>query len=251
MTEKQEYIINNYGKISNKLIKESLNCSNSVIYDTLRKFKIPFRKSGSIINLGLDKIDKESEWFQYFIGWIASDGNIQYKKGDYRVSLSIKDESIVDLFLGLLPGAKKYTVEKSNGTMYILHIGNEAITKSFVDIGITPNKSNTLMMKNFKINNHFIRGVFDGDGNVRNISLSKKREAKITSGSIEFILQLQEELEKNNIKSSIYKNGKAFNLTTTSFAETEKFYIYMYNNCGEMYLKRKKSLFEAMFSNGH
>lgn len=246
----KEYIIqfikDNYGKIPVQDLKSKLNISSSVLYKILKKENIPLLVSGTIIRPNIDNIDKSSKWFNYFIGWIESDGNIMFKKGVYSCTLSIKDEEIIDLFQNLIPGSKKYYFKDKN--MYALKVNHKDFVNYFISIGITPKKSNNVEIRNYTFNNHFIRGVFDGDGSVRDITLSNKFEAKITSGSIVFVKQIVKYLKENNIHTSVYKNGKCFNITTTSKKETFKFYEFLYKDCDDLYLNRKYIKFKAMFN---
>lgn len=246
-TELEKFITDNYGILSNKEILETKNISFCFLKKILEKNSIALRGSGSKINIQLDNLNKKSNWFSYFLGWAASDGSVQNKKGNYTFSLKVKDEEIVDMFYTLIPRSKKYYHRDKD--MYCLHIGNKQFVEYLVSIGITPRKSRTLEIKESELNNHFIRGLFDGDGSVRNTKLSQKHEAKITSGSLKFVKQLVNYLDNNGIKTSSYKNGDCVNVTTTSKTETKSFYLLMYKDCDNYFLKRKKDLFEAMFSN--
>ena len=128
----------------------------------------------------------------------------QNKKRNYKCTISIKDESIIDLFYNYFEGSKKYIVNKTNGIMYNLVICNKLFIEYLVSIGLTPNKSKTIEMKNFIFNSHFVRGVFDGDGCVRNPNIFPNRlEAKFTTGSILFKNQMVKYLNDNNIKTTV------------------------------------------------
>jgi len=99
---------------------------------------------------------------------------------------------------------------------------SDKIFNSLVKLGITPNKSlrmQKLIIPN-NLTNHFIRGVFDGDG-----SLSGKRITHVQfeiAGYKPFLKQIQDILIKNcdvnrvKIYSLNYKKkGKAFRLQYT------------------------------------
>ncbi len=245
----ETFIRNNYGKIETKSILKTLNVSPAYLYSVLKREKIDLIGSGTIIRNKIDEIDFDSNWFNYFLGWAESDGNVMFKKGIYSYTLTSKDKEIIDLFKNYIPDSKIYFKEKEE--IYYLRVNHKNFVKKLISLGITPNKANSIKMKNYSFNNHFVRGVFDGDGSVRNINLSKKYEAKITSGSIEFVKQLREFLEENNIKTSVYKNGKCYNITTTNKKSTFEFYKFLYKDCDNLFLKRKYLKFAAMFSDEH
>ena len=248
--EKYNYIIKNYYNQSNLEIAQTLNISKETIWNVVKKEKLNLKGSGSKINLFLDKIDKNSEIFSYFLGWLQSDGNIQNKKRNYRCTISIKDESIIDLFHNYFKGSKKYIVNKTNGIMYNLVICNKIFIEYLVSLGLTPNKSKTIQMKNFEFNSHFVRGVFDGDGSVRNPKIFPNRlEAKFTTSSVLFMEQMVNYLNNNNIKTTICKNGKCNNIVINGYQNFINFYEFLYKDSKGLLLERKHFKFAALISN--
>lgn len=95
-------------------------------------------------------------------------------------------------------------IEKNSAhkDMYVLVICNHNFVQHLVSLGITPRKASTIKMIGYKFNPDFLRGIIEGDGNIRNIDKGdSKFEVKTTSGSIEFINQIKNFYTENNIKS--------------------------------------------------
>ena len=107
-----------YGVISNKDLAKSLNISEDHLVTKIKELKIPLRGSGTVNKPILNYLDYNSDEFYYYLGWMASDGNIS--KTYRNVSLSITDEEIVNKFHKLFPEAKIYIQPKGkNKTMYL------------------------------------------------------------------------------------------------------------------------------------
>jgi hypothetical protein len=92
-----------------------------------------------------------------------------------------------------------------------LLLPKKLLEKKIAEKGITPHKSLTLNVSEDILTNTFIRGVFEGDGHIRNTLTSKgyKRfEAGFVTGSERFALQIEKFLIKNDIKCYLYQENK-------------------------------------------
>lgn len=93
----------------------------------------------------------------------------------------------------------------------------------------------------------FIRGYFDGDGNVSFIS-NKEKQLRYTfyGASLTLLNNIREELMKNNIHSHIIGDNRdlykktvtCYRLIIASLTDTINFYDYLYNNA-HIFLDRK------------
>ena len=134
------------------------------------------------------KIDTEDK--AYFLGFIVADGCISEKSNS--VQIIQKETYILEEF-------KKYI--EFNGPVYkdeyrgisCITVNSSKTKKDLENLGITPNKTMIVKYPNISehLQNHFIRGVFDGDGC---ISLrtdkrdnSQRDQVNICSGSYDFI----------------------------------------------------------------
>ena len=122
------------------------------------------RKSKYNLNYNLFNKDLHSEKTYYLLGYLYSDGNINKNKS--QITIVSKDEEIIkklSLIIGNLP-IKEYT----KGYFTLTWYSKQHITE-LENLGCTENKSLVLkypLFLNKKLEHHFIRGYFDGDGSV-------------------------------------------------------------------------------------
>jgi hypothetical protein len=251
--ETLNYIKENYHTLSNKEISTHLNINEDHLRVVALKLNLPKKGSGWKYNENLEKIDFNSNIFNYYLGWLASDGNISK---DYRtVKLSITDEEIVNNFQKYFKTGSIYTEKKGKNLkqLYIFCISSKKFAKKISDKGITPNKSLTLKVKEEIVTPEFIRGVFEGDGHVRstlNIRGKKRFEAGFVSGSRDFALQIKSFLDKNGINSIFYQEDlNTYRLRISGRENLKLFYEILYKNCDGWFLKRKKQVLDLLFSN--
>jgi len=127
---------------------------------------------------------------------------------------------------------------------------------------MTPKKSLTLKMPRVpdKYLAHFIRGYFDGDGAVSIIhykrkSRNNKNSATILSGFIcgnkKFLEEIFVKLKKDaNISGgTLYFHSNGHRLTF-SVKDSLKLYKFMYKNPKDLFLTRKRKIFEKYFKIG-
>ena len=166
----------------------------------------------------------------YFIGYIASDGNI-YKT---QISLYSTDVEYLESFKNTYKQDFGYYYYRSSaGTpMIMLHFGNKKIVEYLLkEYNLTPNKSKTLQLN--ILNWSILRGIFDGDG-------SAKKEIKITTGSKYFKDQLINFLQISNIDCYYRTKGKnkdCYDILIKSTSHAD-FAFKLYHKA-ELYLERK------------
>jgi hypothetical protein len=172
--------------------------------------------------------------WQYWIGYIAADGNVA--KNCNNISITSKD----------IDHLNKYAKELDcpfyikNGKS-IAQFANKSSKEYLVQLGITPNKSKTLKFLG-DFTSHFVRGVFDGDGSVSN------GRPKITSGSSQFIAQLSTLFDSKGWKYSIRSKGKDSNCFDIELIGDSRWYFmeWIYKDA-EIYLERKYFKMVAYF----
>lgn len=247
-----EYIKENYLLLSNKEIAKNLKINEDHLRTIALKLGLPKKGSGWKYNESLKNIDFNSDIFHYYLGWLASDGNISK---DYRtIKLSITDKEIVDKFFNYFKTGSIYIEKKENNKLlYIYCICSKSFGKKIAEKGITPHKSLTLNVSEDILTNTFIRGVFEGDGHIRNTLTSKgyKRfEAGFVTGSETFALQIEKFLIKNDIKCYLYQEAKnTYRIRVSEKENLKKFYHVLYNKCDKWFLFRKKQILDLLFSN--
>ena len=213
----------------------------------------------------IDSVDKA-----YFFGLLCADGSIGKTKKEIKISLQEDDKNILELFNKSLKTDKPLRCIKNNSiynrkTQWSLCIEKVKVWKNLLELGMNPNKTEKfeIPLKNIPENllHHFLRGFFDGDGSITNTkSRTYKYAAFSFSGTKELIEQIREILNKNigiSINKTIskrYKNkntNSGYSILFGGNGISKKFYDYIYKDCGEFYLKRKKLKFEKLLTAPH
>lgn len=193
----------------------------------------------------------------YTLGFLYADGNIiETKRGTHFIAFHAADLSIIKLFKKILES--KHTISKrksTSGSNYRLQIGSKEMYADLYNIGLTPDKTNRMIVPNIPrgFEKDFIRGYFDGDGNVWTGFIHTKRivpttsiSSAFTSSSENFLHSLHHLLKNLGIKGgSVFKikNKECWRLNLSKF-DTLLLYRIMYNSEGELFLKRKKLVFD-------
>lgn len=131
----------------------------------------------------------------YFLGLLASDGNISPRLTAARIALKAIDAHILEDFRACLGSDcpvlrdKTPTIKGRAGSpQKVLVLSRKAMVRDLINHGITPCKSHDLVISvglDRDLAPHFLRGVWDGDGSITS------RRFKVTTGSIVFARQLQ------------------------------------------------------------
>lgn len=198
----------------------------------------------------------------YVLGFFAADGNmIRNKRGAHFVSFYSTDRELLEEIKLNLKSNHKISARKLNAVehkqSYVLQIGSKEIFKDLKSLGLTPNKSLTIRMPTVskKYLPHFLRGYFDGDGHV-SVSTYQKRDRKnkstiiitgFTSGSNKFLEELWKALKKHRIiEGGTLYHTDGYHLCFSTH-DSLRLYNFMYQKEKNLYLGRKKSIFEHYF----
>lgn len=199
----------------------------------------------------------------YILGFFAADGYITVnKRGGQFWCIDIKDKYLLEEIKRKIKSNHRISVRKrSNGHItYRLQIGSVKMCDDLRKLGFDERKAKRLKMPKIPdyLLNHFVRGYFDGDGNVWSGKIHKDRKTKtlaiqvvFTSCSEEFLSKLHKDLQKNKVISGKIRKGKGnFFRLVYSINSSLKLYNFMYNGLGtsKLYLKRKKDVFERFIT---
>lgn len=195
----------------------------------------------SIVNL--DLFLNKTEFSEYFIGMMCTDGYIG--KEDYTIQISLKDREILSKFSEItnIPIYKRID-KRFNSELYSYRFRNKVLHQYFTNIGIINNKTKTIDLK-IPITPHILRGIFDGDGCVYRNNYDNTI-VNIVSASEKFILQIKNYLNYNNIDfPSIKFYHNVYSLNIGKKSEVLKFYNLIYANA-TLYIERKYVKFNAV-----
>lgn len=164
----------------------------------------------------------------YVLGFFTADGNMsKNKRGAHFLEIQSTDKEIVYKIRKALQSnltiGEYQSKHKNYKKRYRLQIGSKEIFKDLLKLGITPKKSKTIKLPGISLKyfSHFVRGYFDGDGNV-NFGFYKKADRKkkppvlsvrFTSGSEKFLKNLKYKLTNFiSITGSLFFCGGAWRL---------------------------------------
>lgn len=228
---------------SNSQIAKEVGHSQSQVNILLNKLGAAKREWKYSVNESFfEKIDSEEK--AYVLGWMYADGNVT-DDGRWRISLKESDLSIIEKIKDVVV----YTgpVHQRDGMAEIC-VSRKKMCDDLCALGCVPRKSLILEFPSmdrvpFDLLNHFMRGVYDGDG-----SLSLKNGKYLSSclvSSVSFNMSWSEILSAMGIRhKTYYKKGKpnSPHLMTTSRFESEKLCRFLYEGA-TICLKRKKDIY--------
>jgi len=198
----------------------------------------------------------------YVLGFFCADGSmIKNKRGACFIEFQITDKDLLLKIKKLLAPKHKISIRERNTkwqTVYRLQIGSRMIFNDLLKLGLCPKKSKRIKLPNVprKYFSHFVRGYFDGDGNVtictykrkaRNDKLTTVLQSGFTSGSKEFLADLEDKLLKEKVVKggTLYYSSNGWRLYF-SINDSKKLYRYIYKDSvkNKLFLNRKKIIFE-------
>jgi len=196
----------------------------------------------------------------YVLGFFAADGNlINTNKGGYYLSFYSADQSLLAMLKKVMGSEHKLSKRSiKSGEVYRFQIGSKEMFNDLLALGFTGNKNKRLKLPKIpqRFIDDFIRGYFDGDGNVWGGLINKKRktptkvlQVAFTSGCMVFLEDFLSLLKIKGLQGgSIYsvKNKQCWRLSFSTL-DALKLYKIMYN-VSVLYLNRKKVVFEKFIN---
>lgn len=258
-------------KMTAEEISKKIGCGNSTIWKLLTKHNIYINYQYKINEEYFTKINTEDK--AYFLGLMYADGNVAQNCKSFRISLVEKDKHILETFIKYLNYEgnlrfinkeiyrKKHMQKAENA--YELTVCKTKMAQDLNALGCGPAKSlvlefpsDDIVPKNLK--GHFIRGVFDGDGSIANISNGRAGCIGF-SGSHKFIMELNNYIIQNKIcnPTGIYQRYKnkpceksAHMLQICKIEDKQKFLEWLYKDIPvkyELCLHRKRQLAKDLY----
>lgn len=193
----------------------------------------------------------------YVLGFFAADGNmVESTRGNYYFSFYGSDKQILKKIKKVLESDHKLSKRTSlSGTVYRFQIGHKEMYYDLLSLGFQSRKTSRMIMPNIPkmFVPDFVRGYFDGDGNVWIGYINTKRkkpthiiQAAFTSGSKIFLEDLLESLKKLGIRGGTIYVSKTKNFSRLQFSTFDalKLAEIMYNRNPKLFIKRKKLRFD-------
>ena len=237
-----QFIRPNLGKLSQRELARRLDIGKTTVNRWCTE--IGFRPIKYLANEGF--FDDWNENSAYILGLICADGNIAWNpKKSYRtLTITAAEKDVEQLErIRLLLGSTKPLLYSEKTKSYRLTVTNKKICQRLMKLGITPRKSLNIRFPKIPEEHlkHFIRGVIDGDGNVRYVNRKRSPyfEITVSSGSKKFLDALIEVIKnKCGIDAKTRKIGKNTYVVQYSCCRGEKLAKFVYANAN-IYLQRK------------
>lgn len=212
------------------------------------------RKEGITRHRGPKSLISKEDFFEcidteekaYYLGWIMADGCVSCYNGQYsiKIGIGIVDRNIIDKFLTAI-GSSNSTSTR-DGKAYYVSLTSKKMFSDLGKHGVHPNKSGneTFPKLPSRLNNHFIRGYFDGDG-ITCVGKSKR------SGFIAPRIVLDRIQEELGTSLSVY-DIKGINVDMKYILGGIKFsrilYDYIYADA-TVWIERKRSRMDIICGN--
>ncbi len=211
------------------------------------------------------KVNKDffKQWTQdtaYILGFFAADGYITVnKRGGQFWCFSITDGDLLEKIKKVIDSDHKITLRKGFGnekSQYRIQIGSIEMCNDLRTLGFDVRKTKNLLVPNIPnlYFGSFIRGYFDGDGNVWSGLMNKGRRVQtlsiqtvFTSCSLLFLEGIRKKLEMFGVERGVIRKGTGdYYRLTYSVTNSLKLYDFMYNTLGtsNFFLSRKKEVFD-------
>lgn len=175
---------------------------------------------------------------QYWLGWLATDGYISHSENRITLSLSIRDIDVIEKFRDFIsPNLTiHHSIHHDEFEMVFVSFRNKEIVDFLSTLGFNNNKTFEFV-PNFEITWDYIRGVFEGDGYIR------EREINITGASKNHIELIYNFVKNQGINCKLRqkltpKNTVMYDFEIHSKIEISKFVDKIYANAN-IFMDRK------------
>ena len=232
------YIKEKFGKISQREMARRLGIGKTTVNRWSKELGLEVKKN----SVNEDFFKKWTHDMSYILGYIFTDGNIAWNpKKSYRsltITAAERDKDHLERIRLSLHSTKEL-LYSSLTKSYRLVVANRNICLDLMKFGVFPNKSLSVKFPDVpkKFLNDFIRGIIDGDGNVRYVNRKRSPyfEITISSGSKKFCDALAEKISsvlgidarvrriKNNLFVIQYSCQKGLNLAEWIYKDANIF----------------------------
>ena len=236
------FIKENFDLLSEREIARRLRIGKTTINRWSREFGLMPVKH-TVNESFFDELNEKSV---YLLGYIYADGNIAWdtKKGYYSMTITAaeKDKEHLEKLRCLMLSTKPLLYSAKTKS-YRLIVNSKKLCQKLISLGVIPKKSLIVQFPTIPNNQikHFVRGIIDGDGNVRYVNRKRSPyfEITIASGSKAFCEGLIRAVkEHTGILANARKINENLYIIQYSCARGEKLAEFIYSEAG-IFLKRK------------
>ena len=170
----------------------------------------------------------------YVLGFFAADGNmIKTKRKTHFIAIQLTDKEIVYAIRKTMNAdhtISRRTRSSSERDIYRLQIGSKEMYEDLLKLGFSQNKTKRLLVPDMpkKYFFDFVRGYFDGDGNVWVGEVHKERKTRtlviqiaFTSVSKDFLISLKNKLHEHGVIGGSIYSHKTKNYSRLAFVNSD------------------------------
>ena len=247
----------NQGKSMTDIAREN-HCSRQTVYRLIKKFGITPRnrsesrlkaleqekfkgKKRRLINESFFEPANWSPGMAWVLGLLFADGNLE--KSYPVIRLSQRSPGGLQKVLNLMSSSHMISSKEKrsykgviSGKIYSFKIWNKKIYNDLLKIGLTPAKSRDIKFPQVPslYMNHFIRGLYDGDGTFYRSSFAGVVTSEFRCGSQDFITSMTAILEKELAIPITIHPHQQFNSYSIKIRQKVKELVsYLYQNADE------------------
>ncbi|MFA6404866.1 MAG: LAGLIDADG family homing endonuclease [Candidatus Paceibacterota bacterium] len=198
----------------------------------------------------------------YILGFFAADGYMTLnKRGAYFWNIQITDKKLLEDIRRTIGSNHKISVrigKVNERPLYRLQIGSKKMYYDLLALGFNQGKTKSLAVPNVPAIyfRDFVRGYFDGDGNVWSGHIHRNRPSNtliitvvFTSSSFQFLSEIRRRLRLFMIFKGVLSKGKGnYYRLVYSIRDSLKLHDFMYNHPilakDDIFLQRKRIIFE-------
>jgi intein-encoded DNA endonuclease-like protein len=193
----------------------------------------------------------------YILGFLFADGNItKTNRNTYFTAFYTADHDLLFSIRKSIGSNHKISKKESKtGIVYILQIGSKELFNDLGMLGLIPNKARRMKLPKIpkKYAGDFVRGYFDGDGCVWTGKIHKERKKQtlgivisFTSASFDFLSELKLLLKNEGLIGGSLFRSRRGNYARLQYSTLNalKLYKIMYNRRCNLFLDRKRVIFE-------
>lgn len=244
-------------------LAEEYGVSDKTIVKVLRMNGVEIRKAARRSKVKnhdyFDDIDSAVK--AYFLGWMISDGSVveSNTRPDRAKVISLEIQSadidILKLFAKELDADSDIVKSFDKRGHSYIRFTSAHMAESLAAYGIVPRKTWHSYLPNIKEEYipHLIRGYFDGNGTVTaNKTTAGDTYIRFAFYGSEIICEQINQKLHEQINTPLHKvsKGTCFHVWFGGNKQAVNFYNYIYKDCGEFYLKRKRAKFIELLSSG-
>lgn len=232
-------------EISNRYLDGESACSIAKSYNTYHHTIIRHLKNQGIkirprYPDDCNFFDKWSEKMAYVFGYWFADGWMSGSR--YRIGISSKDISHLEKMIDIIGYGARMRYRKNHVSSIM--IDNKHAWNTLLSLGGLPRKSKNAKLPIIpkKYLNHFVRGLFDGDGTVV-ISKTGYPTIGFASGTKSFLQELEQVLPLLGNTITVSNFGATYSLCYFG-KSAQKILEYIYGSCN-IYLDRKYNRYKT------